>query len=342
MGKIEGPVYPGECFAVASALHFCTLPAKREQLSKDFMVFAKKAEQSVPYSFSRDEFVQFLMRSYFLLPDGKEAADESVDRHRVFGMKKTILETAIPYWRIPTDEESSIQAFRFFIAAHSPLSSQFNRAKWESDYEELARGRTVFKEEKDLIEALMRENIKYWGVRDLNAWILQPFVPEEISNILILARARSGHKDLAEQDIANAEFLGPFDLERRSAAAKGLAARKLNEVAEWDKKVEKLRVEFEEMRRGIENSREEEDEFLFKDIVIEYDKWPAGMKMALAVTVILNSKATRGEITNIFEGTKNDITDWRKEITALDQSEKPFGVYLAVKQENAVVKQAFI
>ncbi len=354
MGKIEGSVYPGECAAVFSELYSCTLPLKRDQLSEDFMVFLKKGEQTVPYSYSREQFVRFLMKSYFFLPDDnfKESLDTSADRAGVNVMKKMILEAAIPYWRVSPDEES-IEVFRFFIAAHSPLALQFHRAEWESDYEEWARGKMVSKEEKDKIEALMREHIKNWRVKDLNFWIPQRFIPEEIRNILIIARARTGGIDLAWEDIDNAKFLESFDLRKQSDAAKDLAARKLKEIAEWDKEVQRLRVDFEETQRGIENSRAEETELVFNDIVIEYEKklgaacdgWPAGTKLALCIRVILSQKANIAleDAWNIFADMKKGVIDWKEETKDLDQFRKgSWLVALEVEQKGQIVKRAIL
>lgn len=336
----DGPVYSDECMKAFREISFCVAPEKFKQVSENFTAFLRGAKQSVPNAFSRGKFVNLLMETYFVLLDFKEMMQKAIvgdsipSEADVFAAKKMILEAVVYRWG-PSSDKESIRSFRFLIAAHSPLTLAFSRNEYESDYEIMARGRTASKAEKDKMEALMRERIKYWNVKDLEKWISQPFVPDEILNILILGRARNGGRDLSLRDIANAEFLEGFDLGAQSESAKNLAKNRLKKVADWDGEVQELRAKF--MSASWRYTDRHANESVFEDIIIEYEEQPIGRGVALNIKAIINAQtiSCEGDGLGWAANIRKDLDIWRDS----GLSENVLSITLTVEWKGDILSQ---
>lgn len=192
---------------------------------------------------------------YWLLPDAEKVGTKYNDFHGrhddVFGAtliktKMYIISRIIFEWQPEEFTKSSINAFRFLIAAFEPRPKERGRIEGESAHEEKARGRKVFIEEKEGILQMIRKHLMWQRDPEcLNFWIKQPAVPKDIQNILIVARARNGGIFLAERDIRYGEILRSLNPDKRSPAALELHEQICSKIAALDAEVEKLKISME-------------------------------------------------------------------------------------------------
>ena len=178
---------------------------------------------------------------YWLLPDAKKVGHDDAFGATLVKTKMFIISKVIFEWQPEEFTESSINAFRFLIAAFNPNPKEWGKIEGESAYEIMARGRRVYKEEKEGILQMIREHLKWRRNPEcLNEWIKQPAVPEDIQNIIIVARARNGSVKLAVRDIRYSEILEPLDPDRRSSVALELHKQICSEITALDAEVDQL------------------------------------------------------------------------------------------------------
>ncbi len=223
---------------------------------------------------------EYLKKLYWTLPDQKQVDtryDNISCKHvPVWGAalvetKLWILKNLIIEWRSSVSIPGSLEAFRFLIAVFQPLHKEYRKREGESDYEMQARGRQVYEEEQKGILNLIRQHTNSsFKSDDLEEWISQPYVPEEIKQVLVIARARNGGIDLAVRDIRNSKLLESFQPDKRSEAAIALFKEYVCKIASFDLVVEELLKAMQPNNWDFGSDKIGESDYVAGTITTEY------------------------------------------------------------------------
>jgi len=162
---------------------------------------------------------EHLMLLYRGIP---QSAEETV-----LNTKLWIIEQIVLCWWKEELWPESISAFEFICEAY---------------------GKAVSKKLRDGIQQIIRDRIGgRFKPEYLEQWLEQPHVPENIQQLLVIARARNGGVQFTKRDIRNAKFLKSFQLEECSEAALALLQDFMERVALLDFKIKVL---LDEMKKG--------------------------------------------------------------------------------------------
>jgi len=265
-------------------------------------------------------FRGYLKKLYWTLPDQKQI-DTRYDRLAnghvpVWGpalveAKLWILKKLIGEWQLSPSAPGSWEAFRFFIAAYRPLPKDYLKREGESDDEMQARGRQVYEEERKGILDLIRQHTGCLFKPDnLEEWISQPYVPEEIKQILVIARARNGGAELVERDIRNNKLLACFEPDKRSPAALALFKGFGNRIAGFDLVVQELLQAMQPSGWDFGSDKIGESDYVAGTISIEYPELGE-----LVVKVELKPDCTEELGRDIFGRARRHLEQWCKKHT---------------------------
>ncbi len=177
------------------------------------------------------DFCEYLRGIYWELPDRKEVGEkrqwsspyEYIPEYgpALFKTKSKIIKLWMGQWsgyyegrkNFEEVNKESLQAFRFLIAVYAPLGKDWLKQPYESEDEIKARGRMIFKEEKEEFLKLFREAIDDSFTPEIaEKWLAQPRVPEEIRKIFRIAWIRNGGQALFDRCMKNAELVKKFGL----------------------------------------------------------------------------------------------------------------------------------
>lgn len=134
-------------------------------------------------------------------------------RTRLWIVRKLLVE-----WTCDIKDPASVHAFRRFIAMVFPEPIIKSRREGETDMEMNARGQEVVRADQQAALEAARERLEsasflHDDFLRSNAdaiyepWLQQPWIPAELSSVLIVARAKHGGLAVAERDLRNAKVL---------------------------------------------------------------------------------------------------------------------------------------
>lgn len=280
---------------------------------EEWEIMLREKKTSADYYRGEQRFREHIRRLYWQLPDGRTSLHKGYKQATLFKTKLRIFGEIIKEWGTP--RESSVRAFRFLIAAYNPLPEGELRHEGESDDEMQARGRWVFHEEQAATLQLIREHTgRDWRPKDLEFWLQQPYVPEGIQRLLILARARNGGMALVERDLWFAKLLEPLDPEKRSPGALALHDKFCVQLAVIEGSVAELltSMNMKGDPKWYENWKAKDEvggsEYVCTEKVqVEY---PDLVTVVITVPLEPNCSAVLG--TDIFARARSHIERWRE------------------------------
>jgi len=281
-----------------------------------------------------EKFHSWLKDFYWDLPDAKKVGT----RYNEFSKKyddvfeATLVETKmymigqiIHEWKPEELTESSIDAFRFIIAAFEPRPKEWRKQEGGSVYETMTQGRRVYKEEKDRILQMIRTHVEWrQKTEHLNQWIKQPAVPYEIQKVLIIARARNGGMELALEDIRHSEILQPLGTDKRSQAALELHKKICLKIAVLDAEVSRLIVAMKKIHNYAKIDVIGASETVMGDIIISY---PDPDFSLVRITVELEKDCTEALGRDIFDRARRHVEKWINTSDIASKSDISLGVF---------------
>lgn len=195
----------------------------------------------------KKSFIRQIKIIYWNLPDARvemeyDRYDDKKSPHHypiLIESKKWILEKVAWEWQLDEYNDWDIECFRFLVAAYKSMPKDWQKHDGESEDETKARGRFISEAEQGKIEALLREKGGYKS-KDIEMWLQQNWLPEEMAKILVIARARSGGRKLALRDMRYAELLEPLNPEVSSPAALDLHKNLCEKIRTLDLRVKEL------------------------------------------------------------------------------------------------------
>jgi hypothetical protein len=175
---------------------------------------------------AKHQFHHWLIDAYWHLEDGKEHDRPVLLKPVLPETKCWILERIANVWTPSkmlddaASKEAIQKAFSFLIAAYG--------------------NRWVSQEEKKQIIRLVTEGNTSFEPEELEKWMEQPFLPDELERVLAIARTRNGGPNGWRADIRNAKLVRSFNPANRSKAAFELFQRQGELIASIDRSVQKL------------------------------------------------------------------------------------------------------
>jgi len=285
------------------------------------------------YALDSDQFHSWLKDFYWDLPDAKKAGTrynefskkyDDVFEATLVEAKMHIIPRILSEWRLEELTESSIDAFRFIIAAFEPRPKEWRKREGGSVYETMTQGRRVYKEEKDRILQMIRTHVEWRQTEHLNQWIKQPAVPHEIQKVLIIARARNGGMELALEDIRHSEILQPLGTDKRSQAALELHKKICLKIAVLDAEVSRLIVAMKKIHNHTKTDVIGASETVMGDIIISYPDLDFSL---VRIRVELEKDCDGALGCDIFDRARRHVEKWINTSDIASKSDISLGVF---------------
>lgn len=287
-----------------------------------------KQEKS-PYS----ECIDYLMEAYWQLPDMEQRHDVMSANPIMLQTKFWILERVASEWTteiMPRKiTEKSIAAFRFLIAAFSPLDKEFypKQRSGESKFELKARGRRVSSKERDKILELIRKQDTGFTPEEIEFWMSQPYLPYQFVKTLAIARTRNGGIDrigrqscIWREDIRNAKLLKPFSPEERTEAAIDLHKRHCKAIVNLDKKVKELLKRMKADKEWDKREKIGASEYTLGDIRIAYESL-----FEIIIHIRVESEHPENLVSDNFGRARRHVKKWLEENPSMKVTLSMFG-----------------